>query len=218
MSTAPATAASQPKATPARLRNFLIGALFAVVLLLPRLLQIRRNVQSWMVFRIFLALAGAALVVLPLSLWNSWFAAIAGLAMFLAAILLPPAKAQNDPDDKARELSALVIVNGGKYQTGKTTSTPVQLFVGSAQIWVLDSHLQPLLVIPAAEINSADATQAQKKDRWILQICWSDNSAEFSYQGIFAEHLAHVAQATLSSVMQMHTPLPVLPRSRAASA
>jgi hypothetical protein len=216
MSTAPATAASQHEGTAARLRNLVIGALFAAVLLVPKLLHIRRNPQSWMAFRIFLGFAGAALVILPLSLWNSWLAAIAGLGMFLAAILLPPARPHTVPDEKARELGALVVVNGGKYQPGNAAPTPVQLFVSAERIWALDSHSQPLLVIPAAEITSANAIHVQAKNRWILQVRWSDNAAEFSYQGIFAEHLARVAQSTLGSVM--HSPLPILPRSRAASA
>ena len=214
MSTAPATAASPVEGTGARLRNLLIGALFAAVLLIPKLLHVRRNPQSWMAFRVFLGFAGAALVILPLSLWNSWLAAIAGLGMFMAAILLPPAKTLNIPDEKARELGALVVVNGGKYQPGNAAPAHVQLFVGAERIWALDSNFQPLLVIPAAEITSANALQ--KKDRWILQVRWSDNSAEFSYQGVFAEHFARVAQSTLGSVM--HSPLPILPKSRAASA
>ena len=218
MSTAPATAASQTEATPARLRNLFIGALFAVVLLIPRLLHIRRNAQSWMAFRIFLGFAGAALVILPLSLWNSWLAAISGLAMFLAAILLPPAQTHTVPDDKARELGALVILNGGRYQPANAAAAPVQLFVGSENIWALDSQLQPLLVIPAAEIVSTSAIQSQKKNRWFLQVRWLQNTAEFEYQGIFAEHLARVAQTTLASIMQMHSPLPVITRARAASA
>jgi len=216
MSTAPATAASQQEGTSARLRHLLIGALFAVVLLIPKLLQVRHNAQSWMAFRIFLGFAGAGLVILPLSLWNSWLAAIAGLGMFLAAILLPPAKSHIVPDDKARELGALVIVNGGKYQPGNSAPVPAQLFVGADCIWALDAHFQPLLVIRAAELTSVNAIQAQAKDRWVLQVRWSDNTAEFSYQGIFAEHLARVAQSTLGGVM--HSPLPVLPRSRAANA
>jgi hypothetical protein len=216
MSTAPATAASEHEGTSVRLRNLAIGAMFAAVLLIPKLLHIRRNVQSWMAFRIFLGFAGAALVILPLSLWNSWLAAIAGLAMFLAAILLPAAQPHTIPDEKARELGALVIVNGGEYQPGNAASTLVQLFVGAERIWALDSQFQPLLVIPTAEIISANAIQGQAKSHWILQVRWSDNAAEFSYQGIFAEHLARVAQSTLGSVM--HSPLPILPRSRAASA
>ena len=214
MSTAPATAASPVEGTGARLRNLLIGAMFAAVLLIPKLLHVRRNAQSWMAFRVILGFAGAALVILPLSLWNSWLAAIAGLGMFMAAILLPPAKTYNIPDEKARELGALVIVNGGKYQPGNAASAHVQLFVGAERIWALDSNFQPLLVIPAAEITSANALQ--KKDRWILQVRWSDNAAEFFYQGVFAEHFARVAQSTLGSVM--HSPLPILPKSRAASA
>jgi hypothetical protein len=216
MSTAPATAASQHEGTGARLRNFLIGAMFAAVLVIPKILRIRRNAQSWMAFRMFLGFAGAALVILPLSLWNSWLAAIAGLAMFLAAILLPPAEPRTIPDEKARELDALVIVNGGQYQPGNRAPAFVQLFVGAERIWALDSQFQPLLVIPTAEIISANAIQAQAKNHWILQVRWSNNAAAFSYQGIFAEHLARVAEGSLGSVM--HSPLPILPRSRAASA
>ncbi|HZV86124.1 MAG TPA: hypothetical protein VFF95_01155 [Candidatus Binatus sp.] len=216
MSTAPATAASQHEGTGARLRNLVIGAMFAIVLLIPKLLRIRRNAQSWMAFRVFLGFAGAALVILPLSLWNSWLAAIAGLGMFLAAILLPPAPPHTTTDDKARELGALVIVNGGSYQPDNTAPAPVQLFVGAERIWALDSHFQSLLEVPADEITSANAVQAQAKNHWTLQVRWSDHIAEFSYRGIFAEHLARVAESTLGSMM--HSPLPILPRSRAASA
>jgi hypothetical protein len=218
MSAAPATAASQHEGAFARLRNLLIGAVFAVVLLIPKLLRIRHNAQSWMAFRIFLGFAGAALVILPLSLWNSWLAAIAGLAMFLAAILLPPAKSQPDPDEKARELGALVIVNGGKYHAADASPAAVRLFVSAERIWALDSYLNTLLEIPTAEITSAVALPTRTKDRWVLQVRWADNVVEFFYQGIFAEHLARVAETTLASVVHMHSPLSVLPRSRAASA
>ncbi|MGC1619187.1 MAG: hypothetical protein WA765_11930 [Candidatus Acidiferrum sp.] len=214
MSTAPATAASHHEGPAARLRNVLIGSLFALVLLIPKLLHIRRNPQSWMAFRVFLGFAGAALVILPLGLWNNWLAAPAGLAMFLAAILLPRAKPHAFPDEKARELGALVVVNGGKYQRPNAAPAPVQLFVGAQQICALDSHLEPLLVIPTAEITSAHALQS--KNRWLLQVRWSQSTADFTYEGIFAEHLARVAESTLAGIR--HSPLPVLPKSRAASA
>jgi hypothetical protein len=136
--------------------------------------------------------------------------------MFLAAILLPPVQPRNSSDDKARELGALVIINGGSYQLGNSAPASIQLFVGANRICALDSHFQPLLVIPAAEITSANAIRAQAKNQWILQVRWSDHIAEFSYRGIFAEHLARVAESTLGSVM--HSPLPILPRGRAASA
>jgi len=196
-----------------RLRNFAIGTLFAMVLLVPKIIHIRRDERSWLAFRILLGLAGAALVVLPLAFWNSWLAAIAGLAMFLAAVLAPPAKPENKIDDKARELGALVVVNGGKYQIGGLLS-PVQLFVGADNIWALNSNLRPLLIVPTVQISSVIAQQIP--DGWLLRIHWMDRFADFSYTGIFAEHLARVAQTTLRGVMP--SVLPVIPRKRAAGA
>lgn len=214
MSKATTTPAIPSDAIATRLRNTIIGALFALVLLVPKLLQIHRNKRTWLLFRMALGLTGAALVVLPLGLWNSWTAAIAGLAMFLAAALLPPAKTDTSADHKARELGALIVVNGGDYQPGNAPTAHVQLFVGSENVWALDPLFQPLLVIPTSEISSARAEQAQ--DLWLLSVRWSDHTAEFSFRGIFAEHLARVAESTLRGVM--HPALPVIPQRRAASA
>ena len=84
-------AASQTANALARLQKMFIGALFAGVLLVPKILNLRRDERSWTAFRVLLGIAGAALVILPLAFWNSWLAGIAGLAMFLTAALLPPA-------------------------------------------------------------------------------------------------------------------------------
>jgi hypothetical protein len=220
MSTTSTPVASQQEETiAARLRNFASGALFALVLLLPKLLNLRRDRRSWFAFRVLLAIAGASLVVLPLSLWNSWHAAIAGLAMFLAAILLPGAKPDTTLADTAARLGALVIVNGGDYQLENgqledAPPSPVQLFVCSERIWALDSHLRPVLLIPISQISSA--TAAESAGDWIVRIRWADRTADFHYHGIFAEHLARVAESTLRSVI--HPPLPVLPQKRAATA
>jgi hypothetical protein len=234
MSTTSTPIASPQETTAARLRNFGLGALFALVLLVPKLLNIRRDRRSWLAFRVLLAIAGASLVILPLSLWNSWHAAIAGLAMFLASILLPGAKPDTALADTAARLGALVIVNGGVYQVeggqlengqvekGQLENeqledappSAVQLFVCSERIWALDSQLHPLLVIPTAQISSA--TAAESAGDWIVRIRWAEHTADFHYRGIFAEHLARVAESTLRSVI--HPALPVLPQKRAATA
>jgi hypothetical protein len=214
MNRTPVIAATQTEVTRSRLHSTIIGALFAVAEYSPKLLHIRRNAQSWMLFRIFLGFGGAALVILPLSLWNSWLAAIAGLGLFLAAILLPPAQVQTASGEKARELGALVVVNGGKYERANAAPVRVQLFVGPERLWVLDLHLRPLLKIPVAEISSTDTTHLM--DRWILEVRWSDKVAEFSYQGFFAEHLARAAQNSIARVIPASRP--VVRRSRAASA
>ena len=249
MSTTSTPIDSPQETTAARIRNLALGALFALVLLLPKLLNIRRDPRSWLAFRVLLAFAGASLVVLPLSLWNSWTAGIAGLAMFLAAILLPAAKPDTTLADTAARLGALVIVNGGVYQlqdvqaqdgqgqpaqteialgenlqvgnrqSGRaheetTREERVQLFVCPDRIWALDPQLHPLLVIPTSQISSALASELAGD--WIVRIRWAEHTADFHYRGIFAEHLARVAESTLRGVI--HSPLPVIPQKRAATA
>ncbi len=191
-----------------------MNALFALAQLMHNLLHLRRNPRSWLVFRAALGFTGAALVVLPLSLWNSWIAAIVGLAMFTAAILLPPAKTGTSADRKARELGALVIVTGGEYQPGNAPAAAVQIFVGAENIWALDSRFQPLLVIPTSQISSVRAEESA--GLWNLQIRWLDHTAEFSYRGIFAELLARRAETSLRAVMPAAPPL--APKRRAAGA
>jgi hypothetical protein len=167
-----------------------------------------------MVLRIFLGVAGAALVVLPLGLGTSFVPAIIGLAMFISAILLPPAKPDTNADDKAHELGALVVVNGGRFQPGSAPPTAVQLFVGPESVWVLDRSLQPLFEIPVSEITAAGAEQSEES--WRLRMTWASRIADFSYGGIFAEHLARVAETTIRGVMR--PALSVLPQRRAAGA
>jgi hypothetical protein len=197
-----------------RLRNALVGTAFAFVLLIPRLLHLRRNPRSWAAFRALLGIAGAALVILPLSLWNNYLLAIVGMFMFIAAILFPPAYPDTSAENKALELGALVVVNGGSYQPGNGPSAPVRLYVGHEHVWALDIHLQPIVVIPIPEIASAHAERFG--NQWLLQVQWDDRSADFAYRGVFAEHLARVAETTIRGVMQPS--LPVIPQSRAASA
>ena len=199
----------------ARLRNAATGFAFAVVLLVPKLLRLRRDPRSWLAFRILLGFAGAALVILPLAIWNSWLAGIAGLAMFLAAVLMRPTPPETSVDDKARELGALVVVNGGTYQLSATApASPVQLFVGAETIWALNSQLRPATVLPVAQISSL--TLHETPNAWLLRVRAADRTTDFLFTGIFAEHFARVAETTLRGVIP--TPLPVVPLRRAARA
>ncbi len=215
MSSTPTPIPSQPQHSGSTLRNIFLGALFALVLFVPKIIHLRRNPRFWLFFRIFLGVAGAALVLVPLASGNNYILPIVGLVMFVTAILLPPAKPQTTVDEKSRELGALVVVNGGRFRPpDASSSVAVQLFVGAERISVLDAHFQPLLEIPADEITSARAEQTEKG--WRLEVAWSTHVEEFSYRGVFAEHLVRVAETTLHSVMR--PALPVIPQRRAASA
>jgi len=214
MSAASNPALSQQESFGKRLRHVAIGVLFALALLIPKVLHARRNPRSWMLFRIFLGVAGTALVILPLGAWSSYAPAIVGLALFVSAILLPPAKPVTNVDDKVRELGALVVVNGGRFKLGDAASFAAQLFVGAEHVAVLDSHLESFLEIPVSEITSAQAKESH--GRWFLRVNWAGKTAAFAYDGVFAEHLARVAETTIQSVMR--PALPVLPQRRAAGA
>jgi hypothetical protein len=212
MNSTATSADSQTENLGARLQKLAIGALFAVVLLVPKILDLRRDERSWTAFRILLGIAGAALVILPLAFWNSWLAAIAGMAMFLTGALLPPATSFVTVDDKARELGALVVVNGGKYMSDSGSAGSVQLFVGADYIWALDSRFQILQTIPVSEVSSVNAEGMD--GLWTVRVRRTEQIEEFSYRGIFAEHFARVAESTIRGVMR--SSLPVLPRARAA--
>src|SRR6266436_7410458 len=127
MSVASNPAISPPESFGKRLRHFAVGVLFALVLLIPRILHARRNPRYRTLFRIFLGVAGAALVILPLGFGTSFVPAVAGLAMFIAAILLPPAKTDTNADDKACELGAFVVVNGGRFKLGEVDRKSTRL-------------------------------------------------------------------------------------------
>jgi hypothetical protein len=214
MSAASNPALAQQESFGKRLRHVAIGILFALVLLIPKILHARHNPRSWMLFRILLGVAGVALVILPLGAWSSYAPAIIGLVMFVGAILLPPAKPVANVGDKARELGALVVVNGGRFKLGDAASFATQLFVGAEHISVRDSRLQSSLEIPVSEITSAQAKESH--GRWFLRIDWADKTSAFAYDGVFAEHLARIAETTIQSVMR--PALPVLPQRRAAGA
>jgi hypothetical protein len=207
-------AASQTANAFARLQKMFIGALFAGVLLVPKILNLRRDERSWTVFRVLLGITGAGLVILPLAFWNSWLAAIAGLAMFITAALLPPAIANVTADDKARELGALVVVNGGKFRMSNGVAAPVHLLVGTENIWALDSHLQTRLIIPVTEVTSVYSEEAE--NGWVVRLRRPENVEEFAYRGVFAEHFAKVAENTIHGVMRPGQPLPQ--KARAARA
>jgi hypothetical protein len=213
MSTATTTATALAEGLSAKLRKVVIDAGFAVVLLVPKVLSLRRDERSWVIFRMVLGVFGAALVVLPIGFFGSYFLAVAGLVAFIVAILLPPPKATSVTDDKARELGALTVIDGGTFQSG-SFAVPVQLFVGSQKLWALEADFHPLLVIPVAELISAQAEELE--GCWILRLRWVDRSAIFSYSGVFGEQQARVAESTVQSMMR--SAVPVSPRRRAASA
>ncbi len=197
-----------------RAKAFFGAALFLGIHRFPRLLQLHRNEKSWTLFRIALACLGAAIVILPLSLWNGWITASFGLLLFVVAILLPPAQLESATDRKARELGAQTVVSGGEYQLENAPAAEVRLFISPAHIWVLNAQFDPLLVLSAPEISSLRVEE--KDQRQLLQIRWADHKAEFEFAGFFAERFARLAEESIRAALPQVPP--ATPKRRAVSA
>jgi len=197
MSTTPTAIATGDLSSFQRLRNFLGAAAFLFIQRSPKLLQLHRNEKSWTLFRIALGIFGAALVVLPLSLWKGWLTAIFGLLLFVASILLPPAETESATDLKARELGAQTVVGGGEFRPGNAPPAPTQLFLSPQNVWALDKNFRALVVIPTRDIKTILVEPTG--DNWLLHIRWGDQQAQFSYSGFFAERFARLAQDSIRS-------------------
>jgi ABC-type multidrug transport system fused ATPase/permease subunit len=204
MSTTPTTITSETNVrTLQRLSNTVGAGIFLLVQRFPRVLKFQRSEHSWSVFRVLLGCFGAALVILPLSFWIGWVTGIVtplvGMVLFIASILLPPPEMESDTDRKARELGATTMVSGGEYQSGDIPAVQARFFLSPANIWALDKNFNPLVVIPTAEISSIFVDSIE--DCWLLHVHWADRKAEFSYDGIFAERFARLAEESIRSLL-----------------
>src|SRR5262249_36333171 len=103
--------------------------------------QLRRNRHSWSFFRFALGIFGAALVILPIALPQSWIAAIFGLGFFLTAILLPSALDGPAARKNSRESQAQIVLKGAEFFDGSGLPQPVQLFVSHEQILAMKQDL-----------------------------------------------------------------------------
>lgn len=197
-----------------RLRQAASGAAFAAVRFAPKVKQLRHNASAWFAIRVLMGFLGAALVVLPLSFGYFLILPILGMALFLAAILLPPSPHEVSDEEIARELGAQWIVEGGDYQAGRVLGFPTKIFVGTGEVWVLDPLHRTLVIIPVAEIASANAEETDGK--WAFRICWPGGEALFAYDGMFAGHLAKIAQDTVRGVMRRPEPPKAMARGAGA--
>jgi hypothetical protein len=215
MSTTPTVITAEQENLLQRVKNVCGAGFFLLMRRFPKVLQLYRNEQSWTLFRIALGCFGAALVVLPLSLWHGWITAIFGLFLFVLSILLPPAQLESATDRKARELGARTVVSGGEYKAGNIEARSVQLFISPSQTWAMDKNLEPLVVITTAEIASLEVKPIA--DHWSLFVRWGEHKAEFVYKGIFAERFARLAEESLRQA-SLSTQLEPTKKQRAARA
>ena len=202
----------------ARFRESVAGSLFLVSRAFPKLLTLRATPRAFTLFRVLLGALGASLVVLPLSLWNAWAFAPVGLVLFLVAVLLPPLRHDRGSAQAIEQLGAYLVLDGGRFSSASDSFPEVQFYLSPTRVWALDHQLRPLAVIPSNEITVATAYPSRSD--WVLRVSWKESSAEFVFDGLFAERRARLAEAGLRHLLQSNllVAAPLRPRSRARAA
>jgi hypothetical protein len=198
-----------------RARRLAIAILFSAILLIPRLRRLRRRPWGWLVLRIVVAAAGAALIWRFFRSGGGPASLVTGLVLLAVGISVR-ARAQNKSvDDVARELDALVVVNGGDFSSSGNAHRDVRIAVGAERLVVLTRAHQRLAEIPldaTRQISTglAGANGHRSSAVWELRIDWESEGCEtarFRFEGTFAEHLAHVAGQTITSVWKRSLPV-----------
>lgn len=187
-----------------RLRRAGLFVLFGLVLLIPKALGLRRRRDFWNLLRVVTAIGGALLIGSAKGGEFGPWAPLAGLVLALLALLVRPVKEGKTVDAQARELGALIVLNGGRLR--EAGGEVVRLFLTQESLHALDLKHRARLEIPLASVRAVRVEEV--RDGWRLTIEWEGKETEFDYDGFFAEHLARVAETTLRS--QLRRELPVL--------
>jgi hypothetical protein len=200
---------SRLRAGAARLRRGGLWLIFALVLMIPKLNRLRRHRRAWNFGRLIAGLAGAAMLAFGVARGHALTPLVAGALMLLFVVLLNPARPEFSPafsiDARARELGALIAVDGGRYIDAAGSRPRAKLFLGPDRLWVLDAALHVLVEIPLQQVRTVSVEPAGTD--WSFRVDWEQATAEFIYHGSFAEHLARVADATVRSLLYRELPV-----------
>lgn len=214
-------ALTQPAAPKRRLRRALkrggIAVLFSVVLVIPGLRRLRRRFWLWTALRCVAVLAGGWLISRFIYATAGAGTLVLGLALVIFGLLFRARPQAKTVDHIARDLQALVVVNGGSFLSAVNDRpvADVKLFVNAERVLALSVLPQPLVEIPFAHVRELSAhpgpdENAHQPGTWNLDITWQSSgltTTRFSYEGIFAEHLARVAETTLRSLWKKELPV-----------
>jgi hypothetical protein len=176
--------------------------------------SLRRNPHSWFAFRLFLGVSGAALVLLPLALPESWIASIFGLILFLTSILLPPAREAQPATEPVRVPAEQFVLTGAEYSDAGASPFPVKLYVSEQQLLAMKPNLQPAVVVPLSALHSVFLQRSEQS--WLLVLESAASETVFSFHGVFAERNSRKAESTIRRFAPL-TP-PEKPKARAARA
>jgi hypothetical protein len=201
-------------------RKAALSVLFAAILVIPKVRALRRKIWEWSAVRVLMASLGCLLGWRYKHAKGGVVDLVLGVALMAFGLLVRAKPQAKSVDAQARELDALVVLNGGAFipAGNERPSSIVRIFVNPDRLFVVDEREHTLEEIPLIRVRELAAcpvpTQGEPEaeaQTWDLEITWEAKemrTARFRYDGVFAEHLARVAETTVRN--QLRRDLPVL--------
>jgi len=197
-----------------------LSVLFAAILVIPKVRALRRKIWEWSAVRLLAAALGCMLGWRYQHAHGGIVDLAVGIALMAFGLLVrakPPVKSV---DAQAREFDALVVLNGGAFipSGAERPSHLVSIFVNPDRLFVVDEHNHTLEEIPLVRVRELSVSRripAQgepdaEAQTWDLEITWESKemrTAGFRFDGVFAEHLARVAENTVRNVLRKDLPI-----------
>jgi len=201
------------------LRKGALSVLFAAILVIPKVRALRRKIWEWSAVRIVVAFLGCLLG------WRYKHAnggvvdLVVGVALMAFGLLVRAKPEPKSVDAQARELDALVVLNGGAFipAGSERPSCLVSIFVNPDRLFVVDEREHSLEEIPLVRVRDllarpvlAQGESEAEAQAWELEITWESKdmrTVRFRYEGVFAEHLARVAETTIRNLLRRELPI-----------
>ena len=201
------------------LRKAALSALFSAILMIPKVRRLRRKIWEWSAVRILVVLLGCLLG------WRYRHAnggaadLVVGIALMAFGVLVRAKPEAKSVDAQARERDALVVLNGGAFipAGNERPSSIVRIFVNPDRLFVVDEREHTLEEIPVVRMRELAAHPVLAPDEpeaeaqtWDLEITWESKemrTSRFRYDGVFAEHLARVAETTVRNLLRRELPV-----------
>jgi hypothetical protein len=201
------------------LKRAALSVLFTSILIIPKIRALRRKIWEWSALRLVVAALGCLLG------WRYKYAhgglvdLVFGILLMAFGLLVRAKPQAKSVDAQARELDALVVLNGGAFipHGAERPTRLVSIFVNPDRLFVVDEREHTLEEIPVVRVRQLEARPVtapgepeEESQTWDLEICWEAKTmraARFRYDGVFAEHLARVAENTVRSVIRKDLPV-----------
>jgi len=197
-----------------------LSVLFAAILVIPKVRALRRKIWEWSAVRLLAAALGCLLGWRYQHAQGGIVDLVVGIALMAFGLLVRAKPSVKSVDAQAREFDALVVLNGGAFipSGAERPSHLVSIFVNPDRLFVVDEHNHTLEEIPLVRVRELSVSRripAQgepdaEAQTWDLEITWESKemrTAGFRFDGVFAEHLARVAENTVRNVLRKDLPI-----------